>query len=71
MSSQRTIVVLAAGRSERFGAGRHKLAQPLGATSVLAQTPQKIPLERKETDTAKNLPSEAKKKSSPNRKAKE
>jgi len=38
MSSQRTIVVLAAGRSERFGAGRHKLAQPLGATSVLAQT---------------------------------
>jgi molybdenum cofactor cytidylyltransferase len=38
MSSQRTIVVLAAGRSERFGAGRHKLAQPLGASSVLAQT---------------------------------
>ena len=38
MSSQRTVVVLAAGRSERFGAGRHKLAQPLGATSVLAQT---------------------------------
>ena len=38
MSSQRTLVVLAAGRSERFGAGRHKLAQPLGASSVLAQT---------------------------------
>ena len=38
MSSQRTVVVLAAGRSERFGAGRHKLAQPLGASSVLAQT---------------------------------
>ena len=38
MSSQRTLVVLAAGRSERFGAGHHKLAQPLGASSVLAQT---------------------------------
>ncbi|MEO8311429.1 MAG: nucleotidyltransferase family protein [Caldimonas sp.] len=38
MSLQRTVVVLAAGRSERFGAGRHKLAQPLGASSVLAQT---------------------------------
>ena len=38
MSSKRTVVVLAAGRSERFGAGRHKLAQPLGASSVLAQT---------------------------------
>src|SRR4029078_11746360 len=38
MSSQQTVVVLAAGRSERFGAGRHKLAQPLGASSVLAQT---------------------------------
>ena len=38
MSSQRTVVVLAAGRSERFGAGRHKLAQPLGTSSVLAQT---------------------------------
>ncbi|HEV7575661.1 MAG TPA: nucleotidyltransferase family protein [Caldimonas sp.] len=38
MSAPRTIVVLAAGRSERFGAGRHKLAQPLGASSVLAQT---------------------------------
>ena len=38
MSSLRTVVVLAAGRSERFGAGRHKLAQPLGASSVLAQT---------------------------------
>ena len=38
MPSHRTVVVLAAGRSERFGAGRHKLAQPLGASSVLAQT---------------------------------
>ena len=38
MSSQRTVVVLAAGRSERFGAGRHKLAQPLGASTVLGQT---------------------------------
>ena len=38
MSAQRTVVVLAAGRSERFGAGRHKLAQPLGASTVLAQT---------------------------------
>ena len=38
MSGARTIVVLAAGRSSRFGAGRHKLAQPLGASSVLAQT---------------------------------
>ncbi len=38
MSSPRTVVVLAAGRSERFGAGRHKLAQPLGTSSVLAQT---------------------------------
>lgn len=38
MSSQRTVVVPAAGRSERFGAGRHKLAQPLGASSVLART---------------------------------
>lgn len=38
MSSHRTVVVLAAGRSVRFGAGRHKLAQPLGASSVLAQT---------------------------------
>jgi molybdenum cofactor cytidylyltransferase len=38
MSTQRTVVVLAAGRSERFGAGRHKLAQPLGDSSVLAQT---------------------------------
>jgi molybdenum cofactor cytidylyltransferase len=38
MASHRTVVVLAAGRSERFGAGRHKLAQPLGASSLLAQT---------------------------------
>jgi len=38
MSAPRTVIVLAAGRSARFGAGRHKLAQPLGASSVLAQT---------------------------------
>jgi len=33
-----TVVVLAAGRSQRFGAAGHKLAQPLGGSSVLAQT---------------------------------
>ena len=38
MSSQRTVIVLAAGRSERFGAGLHKLAQPFGGSSVLART---------------------------------
>ena len=38
MSAKPTVIVLAAGRSERFGGGRHKLAQPLGASSVLAQT---------------------------------
>ena len=38
MAAHRTVVVLAAGRSQRFGAGRHKLAQTLGASSVLAQT---------------------------------
>jgi molybdenum cofactor cytidylyltransferase len=38
MAAQRTGVVLAAGRSRRFGAGRHKLAQQLGVSSVLAQT---------------------------------
>jgi molybdenum cofactor cytidylyltransferase len=38
MSGPRTVIVLAAGRSARFGAGRHKLAQPLGASSLLAQT---------------------------------
>jgi molybdenum cofactor cytidylyltransferase len=38
MSAPRAVIVLAAGRSVRFGAGRHKLAQPLGASSVLAQT---------------------------------
>ncbi len=36
--SPRTVIVLAAGRSARFGAGGHKLAQSLGASSVLAQT---------------------------------
>ena len=38
MAAQPTIVVLAAGRSSRFGAGHHKLAQPLGDSTVLAQT---------------------------------
>ena len=38
MSAPRTVIVLAAGRSARFGSGRHKLAQSLGASSVLAQT---------------------------------
>jgi len=38
MSAKRTIVVLAAGRSERFGRGLHKLAQPFGSSTVLAQT---------------------------------
>jgi molybdenum cofactor cytidylyltransferase len=38
MAAQPTLVVLAAGRSSRFGAGHHKLAQPLGESTVLAQT---------------------------------
>jgi molybdenum cofactor cytidylyltransferase len=38
MAAQPTLVVLAAGRSSRFGAGHHKLAQPLGDSTVLAQT---------------------------------
>jgi molybdenum cofactor cytidylyltransferase len=38
MAAQPTVVVLAAGRSSRFGAGHHKLAQPLGDSTVLAQT---------------------------------
>jgi len=38
MSAKRTIVVLAAGRSERFGHGLNKLAQPFGHSTVLAQT---------------------------------
>ena len=38
MAAQPTVVVLAAGRSSRFGAGHHKLAQALGESTVLAQT---------------------------------
>lgn len=38
MSTQRTVIVLAAGKSARFTAGHHKLVQPLGATCVLAAT---------------------------------
>ena len=38
MQAQRTVIVLAAGRGSRFTAGTHKLAQPLGDSSVLAAT---------------------------------
>jgi molybdenum cofactor cytidylyltransferase len=38
MAAQPTVVVLAAGRSSRFGAGHHKLAQALGESTVLAHT---------------------------------
>jgi len=38
MAARPTVVVLAAGRSSRFGVGHHKLAQKLGETTVLAQT---------------------------------
>jgi len=38
MVARPTLVVLAAGRSSRFGVGHHKLAQQLGDTTVLAQT---------------------------------
>ncbi len=38
MNKPCVIVVLAAGRGSRFDALRHKLAQPLGASTVLGQT---------------------------------
>lgn len=38
MASQRTIVVLAAGKGSRFSSATHKLAQPLSDASVLAAT---------------------------------
>ncbi|HOB94841.1 MAG TPA: nucleotidyltransferase family protein [Aquabacterium sp.] len=38
MKPQPVIVVLAAGRGSRFTGAQHKLAQPLGAVSVLGQT---------------------------------
>lgn len=38
MASQRTVVVLAAGKGSRFSSAAHKLAQPLGEASVLAAT---------------------------------
>lgn len=38
MSSRPVVVVLAAGRSSRYGAGRHKLEEPLGGATVLGQT---------------------------------
>ena len=38
MAARPTVVVLAAGRSSRFGVGHHKLAQALGDSTVLAHT---------------------------------
>lgn len=38
MASPRTVIVLAAGRGSRFSPAGHKLAQPLGDSSVLAAT---------------------------------
>jgi len=38
MPAQPAVVVLAAGRSSRFGAGHHKLAQAFGDSTVLART---------------------------------
>lgn len=38
MASPRTVIVLAAGQGSRFALSGHKLAQPLGDSSVLAAT---------------------------------
>lgn len=38
MIARPTIVVLAAGAGRRFGAGGHKLLQPLGSDTVLSET---------------------------------
>ena len=38
MSTTRTVIVLAAGKGSRFAGMAHKLAQPLGESSVLAAT---------------------------------
>ena len=38
MAAQPTVIVLAAGKGSRFDGGGHKLAQPLGSSSVLLAT---------------------------------
>jgi molybdenum cofactor cytidylyltransferase len=38
MASERSVIVLAAGKGSRFSAGAHKLAQSLGDSSVLVAT---------------------------------